>query len=197
MKKDNTHDNGYWTKERCYEEALKYSHRKEFQRGSGSAYSAAIRHGWLDDICEHMKLTTMPRGYWTKQRCFEEARKYDSQKEFQEKAGGAFTALKRNGCLKEACAHMEADKHMPGYWTKEKCREEAKKYSTKSAFRKGCQGAYSAAWTNAWIDDICEHMNQTQTRGYWTFERCVEEGKKYSRRNDFRKKAKVPIMLHM
>lgn len=190
MKKDNTHDSGYWTKERCREEALKYSRRKDFQRGRGSAYSAAIRHGWLDEICEHMKSTIKPRGYWTKKRCFEEAHKYNSQQEFQEKAGGAFTALKRNGWLKEACAHMEDDKHMPGYWTKERCREEAKKYSTKSAFRKGCQGAYGSAWKNGWIDEICDHMNQTQTRGYWTLERCIEEGKKYSRRIDFRKNGK-------
>ena len=37
--------------------------------------------------------------------------------------------------------------HDNGYWTKDRCREEAKKYKTKSAFRKGCQGAYGAAWS--------------------------------------------------
>ncbi len=129
-------------------------------------------------------------GYWNKKRCFEEAKKYNTKKELSEKAAGAYTALKRNGWLKEACAHMEHGKLLPGYWTKEKCREEAKKYETKSAFRKGCQGAYGAAWKNGWLDEICKHMNQTQTKGYWTLERCIEEGKKYVRRIDFRKNGK-------
>ena len=190
MKKDNTHDSGYWTKEMCHEEALKYSHRRDFHRGCSGAYSAATKHGWLDEICTHMIATYKPSGYWSRERCFEEARKYTSQIEFRTNSPGAYNALKKKGWLKDACAHMGADKHMPGYWTKDKCREEAKKYFTKSAFRKGCQGAYGAAWINGWIDEICEHMNQTQTRGYWTFERCVEEGKKYSKRNDFRKKGK-------
>ena len=190
MKKDNTHDSGYWSKDRCHEEALKYSHRRDFQRGCGSAYTAATRHGWLDEICSHMIATAKPSGYWSRERCFEEAKKYTSQIEFRTNSPGAYNALKKKGWLKDACAHMELDKHLPGYWTKERCREEAKKYKGKSAFRKGCQGAYGSAWTHGWLDEICEHMNQTQTQGYWTLERCITEGKKYSKRSVFRKKGK-------
>ena len=190
MKKDNTHDSGYWSKDRCHEEALKYSHRRDFQRGCGSAYTAATRHGWLDEICSHMIATAKPSGYWSRERCFEEAKKYTSQIEFRTNSPGAYNALKKKGWLKDACAHMELDKHLPGYWTKERCREEAKKYKEKSAFRKGCQGAYGSAWTHGWLDEICEHMNQTQTQGYWTLERCITEGKKYSKRSVFRKEGK-------
>lgn len=190
MKKDNTHDSGYWTKDRCHEEALKYRYKRDFHRGCGSAYTAATRHGWLDEICSHMIATAKPSGYWSRERCFEEAKKYTSQIEFRTNSPGAYNALKKKGWLKDACAHMELDKHLPGYWIKEKCREEAKKYKAKSAFRKGCQGAYNSAWTHGWLDEICEHMNQTQTRGYWTLERCIKEGKKYSRRGDFRKNGK-------
>ncbi len=43
-----------WTKEKCQEEALKYSSRSEFSRGNGSAYAASNRNKWLDIICSHM-----------------------------------------------------------------------------------------------------------------------------------------------
>ena len=33
-------------------------------------------------------------------------------------------------------------------------------------------------------------MNQTQTRGYWTKERCIAEANKYKWRNEFREKGK-------
>ena len=46
---------GYWTKELCHIEALKYPTRTEFELGSKGAYSAAKRNGWLDEICSHMK----------------------------------------------------------------------------------------------------------------------------------------------
>ena len=49
---------GYWTKERCKEETLKYNTRSEFQKGSESAYQAARKNGWLDDICKHMPRKT-------------------------------------------------------------------------------------------------------------------------------------------
>lgn len=49
---------GYWTKEKCKEESLKYSNRKEFKMLCKSAYAIVQRNGWsnnwLDDICFHM-----------------------------------------------------------------------------------------------------------------------------------------------
>lgn len=41
---------GYWTKEKCKIEALKYKFRVDFRNGSNNTYSAARRNGWLNDI---------------------------------------------------------------------------------------------------------------------------------------------------
>lgn len=46
--------NGYWTKENCRQEALKYKTKKEFKEKNSSAYSIAGRNGWIDEICNHM-----------------------------------------------------------------------------------------------------------------------------------------------
>jgi hypothetical protein len=47
---------GYWTKEKCHEEALKYSSKTELRQNTSTAYSIAFKNGWLDEICSHMKL---------------------------------------------------------------------------------------------------------------------------------------------
>ena len=41
---------------------------------------------------------------------------------------------------------MSEQNHKWGYWTKERCAEEAAKYKTKFAFRNGSPGAFSSAY---------------------------------------------------
>jgi hypothetical protein len=46
---------GYWTKENCHKEALKYKTPSEFKSNASGAYTAASRDNkWLDEICSHM-----------------------------------------------------------------------------------------------------------------------------------------------
>ena len=45
---------GYWTKEKCYNESIKYKYRSDFQKGCISAYTISVRNKWLDEICQHM-----------------------------------------------------------------------------------------------------------------------------------------------
>ena len=45
---------GYWTLELCKAEALPYSSRNDFKKGSGAAYTAAQKNGWIDECCAHM-----------------------------------------------------------------------------------------------------------------------------------------------
>jgi hypothetical protein len=46
--------NGYWTKEKCYEEALKYKTRTTYQKSNHSSYEVARKNKWLNEICKHM-----------------------------------------------------------------------------------------------------------------------------------------------
>ena len=41
---------GYWTKENCKEESLKYKNRFEFKKVSGGAYHSSRKNGWLDEF---------------------------------------------------------------------------------------------------------------------------------------------------
>ena len=99
--------NGYWSKEKCKKEALKYNTRCEFSKKQVGAYLKSQRNGWLDEICSHMIGVKKPRNYWTKEKCKEEALKYKYRSEFQKKSGTAYILCRTNNWLDEFCSHME------------------------------------------------------------------------------------------
>lgn len=47
--------NGFWTKQKCLESALKYRTRTDWFRKDPKAYGAACESGWLDECCVHME----------------------------------------------------------------------------------------------------------------------------------------------
>jgi len=51
------------------------------------------------------------------------------------------------------------------HWTYELCREEAKKYNTRTEFQKGNQPAYVAARREGWLNDFMGAINKP--RRYW------------------------------
>ena len=44
-----------WTIDACRKEAIKYNNKRDFMKSSKNAYSAAHKHGFIDDICSHMR----------------------------------------------------------------------------------------------------------------------------------------------
>jgi hypothetical protein len=84
-----------WTKEKVFEEARKYSTRREFQDKAKGAYSKALQHGWLEDM-HWLKLI---RRTWTKEDVMAEAQKYTTRTHFSQNASGAYGIARRNGWL--------------------------------------------------------------------------------------------------
>lgn len=89
-----------WTKELCIEEVKKYKTRTEFQKLNGSAYNAALRNNWIDEICPRPVIK--PNGYWNLERCRLEMEKYKSVNKLNLKGGGAARWLRDNGFRNEA-----------------------------------------------------------------------------------------------
>lgn len=95
-----------WTKEFCHNEALKYKSRWDFQKFSKNEYAAAKNHGWLDEICSHMELQKKSPDYWTKKKCIELAKKYESRNEFRLNATYPYKVISINGWTEEVFAHI-------------------------------------------------------------------------------------------
>ena len=90
--------NKKWNEETCREESKKYRNRKAFADGCNRAYTIALKNGWLDDYT-WLEQSRKPRGYWTEERCYEEAMKYISRTDFSTGSRGAYNVARRNGWL--------------------------------------------------------------------------------------------------
>jgi hypothetical protein len=177
-----------WTFKACCEEALKYNSRSEYRKQSNASYESARKNKWLNDVCPHMKLPMKPNGYWTLERCQEEALKYNKRKDFQKNSGGAYQACLRNNWSDIVFYHMLEVKRPNGYWTKEKCREEAIKFLTRSEIQKCSSAVYKTIMQNNWDDELFSHMKMFKhKKGYWNLNKCRNEANKYTNSTDFRK----------
>jgi len=83
---------------------------------------------------------------------------------------------------------MKKLKRPNGYWTLEKIRTEALKYSSRQEFQQKSGAAYKAAGEKKCRDDVCSHMAQIKRpKGYWTPETLQAEALKYDNKVDFNK----------
>jgi predicted GIY-YIG superfamily endonuclease len=173
--------NNYWNFENCKNEAIKYSCKTDFEKGSRGAHHSAISNKWIDKICSHMIKGKNSNGHWNFIRCKEEALKYNKKTDFQKKSRSAYASAIKNSWLDEICQHMIQIKKPNGFWTLEKCQEEALKFTTRTDFIKNSNGAYDAAYKNNWVNEICQHMTSYK----WTFDECKEIASKYKMRKEF------------
>lgn len=95
-----------WNKALCAELAGRCENSSEFKRLYGRAHSAAQKNGWLREISSHFAPLINPNGYWTKERCAEEALKYSSKSDFMRYASSAYHKAIKNNFLDEICSHM-------------------------------------------------------------------------------------------
>ena len=75
---------GYWkNKENVLNEAKKYTSKEEFKNGNISAFLAAYRYGYIDEMDWLVKQPQNKKGYWTYEKIEKEAIKYKTKSEFK------------------------------------------------------------------------------------------------------------------
>ncbi len=103
---------GYYTKEKCREIALAYKTRNEFNIKDKIAHGVANKNGWLNEICSHMNyvcngMTYKSKDFWTKEKCKEEALKYQIKMHYKIGSKISYRWAKINNWLEEICSHMK------------------------------------------------------------------------------------------
>lgn len=88
--------------------------------------------------------------YWTKERVFEESKKYDTRSEFAKKSQRAYQVAWANNWLNE----MQWLILKLNIWDGEKVLNESKKYKTRTEFQRGSGSAYHYARLNNLLDDM-------------------------------------------
>jgi hypothetical protein len=125
------------------------------------AHKYAVRYGMIHRLRElhNWLIHRRPRGYWTKERCIEDAKRYSTKSAWSKANASACGIARNNGWLDECCAHMEQKYHPAGYWTKERCIEDAKQFNTTYDWRhQGVGHGYHIACKNGWLEECCRHM---------------------------------------
>jgi predicted GIY-YIG superfamily endonuclease len=115
------------------------------------------KNGWI--ILNKYKTGSIGgQKFWTKEKCHTESLNYKTRGEFKNKSQSCYQISLRNKWLDDICVHMVKIRNSNGYWTKERCKEESLKYSTRWEFGKNCISGYSSSYKNKWLDEVCSHM---------------------------------------
>ena len=174
--KNKSKEIGYWIEEAIREEASKYPSRREFRKGSNSAYCAALKK------CPHVLDDIFGKTVrWTEEAARAEASKYQSRGEFRKGSNSAYTAVIMR------YPHILDDVFEKNVsWTEEATRAEASKYPSRVEFRRGNKSAYDAARKKfPGLLDETFGKNKRKEAGYWNEETIRKEASGYPTRIEF------------
>lgn len=170
--------NGYWNlRKNCINNALNYKTRTEWANKSLLAYTSARKNGWLNICCKHM----IPVG--------SSYRRLIYSFEFSDKS--VYVGLTYNPELRKKTHLYDINssvyKHIKKFNLKPKFKIITKYLDKETASIKECE-ILKKYKNNNW-----NILNKGKPGGLggsilkWTKEKCIEEGKKYICRSDFKK----------
>ena len=140
-----------WTKERVFEEAHKYTTKRDFYKGNRSAYAVAERNRWFDEMEWFKKPNPNKPKVWTKEAVFVLAKTCKTKLELRKANKGAYNVAWKNGWLNEM-DWLDALVRDP--YTKEEVLSIARQFNTKIDFRKAVPNVYGTALKNGWLDEM-------------------------------------------
>ncbi len=125
------------------------------------------------------------RNKWTREALVKESQKYKTISEWIKLGKASYGAASKAGWLAELTSHMPRAIKPNGYWTKERVIADAKKYATRSEWRKNSSSAATMAKRNDWFEEATAHMKLLVDHGKWTKSAVLEEAQKYKTRSEW------------
>lgn len=194
--------NGYWTLEKCKEICKNYDSQTDLMRDHRDVYAAVKEHGWQKDCFSPMKGRKRPNGYWTLEKCKEEASKYDSPVEMRRESYNAFTAMRSHGWYDECCAEMKSRRVPNNFWNEERIMEVILTTNSRTEFQSNYPGAYGAAIAQGVYERLTEMMveqelwkakntkrsKKTKPDTKWSDEMAINRASNYKSLYEFRTK---------
>lgn len=137
--------------ETCEKESRKYTNRADFWRFSRSAYRQALKNNWLDKFTWLVPQCNK-KGFWTYQKCKEEALKYKTFYDFEKNSVTAAQKSRKMGWIKDFVWLKPKKKERKIIkWTFLNCFSEALKYHKKIDFRNKSNVAYQSSVRRKWL----------------------------------------------
>lgn len=127
-----------------------------------------------------------PKRFWQKKSIRAVAKKYLTRGEFRNKENGAYAAAIKLGILDSVCSHMKVIQQPPGYWTKKRIVEIAKKYKDRTEFSKKNPKAYQQAYKLKITKEAFAHMPLKIEHGKWSRKKVIKIAKKFKTVMEFK-----------
>jgi hypothetical protein len=140
-----------YTKNRCKEESLKYDDVKVFTKERNGYYHAILRNKWYE-LLSHME--NKPFKLRTKDDYHKIALRYSDITEFRKKENRCYCVSKENGWIDDITTHMIKRYTPNGWWDYNRCKEESKKYKTRTDFSRDCPTGYENSRKNGWLNEF-------------------------------------------
>jgi hypothetical protein len=86
---------------------------------------------------------------------------------------------------------MSTKLHPNGYWSYDRVKSEALKYSTLKAFREQCRIPYEIACKNKWLNDYTWLTRKSHSTQKYTYEECYEAAKSCHTKTEFAEKHRL------
>ena len=181
---------GTWTLKEVIERANSFNSTSEWRRKDSSSYNAAKNHGWyhLSEVSGNLQRRVQLNKRWTSDKVLADAKSFQTIGGWTKASGGAVSAAKKMGLWQQATAHMEKPKNVLK-WNREAVLLDARKYTSRSEWKKHSGGAYSSATRNGWYDEAVSHMKLRNPIGKWTHETVIAEALKYQSKSDWQAKS--------
>ena len=167
-----------WTKEKILIEAKKYKTIAEWLKNDVLSYKAAWSMGILKEATKHMKILWEKK--WTIENIIEAALKYKTFKEWIKKDKKSYAAATVRGLLDDPRITKFLIKIIgkTSKWNKKKVLKDAKKYKSRSEWKKKSPSAYRFAKKHGFFEQAVMHMKKP-LKGKWTEENIIKNAKKY------------------
>ena len=146
-----------YTKEELLGISCRYESLSEFKKNELRAYQAAQRKRILSQIRAMMKEESKECHIWTEDELMSAVKQCKTKKELRDKFPRQYDSISRRKDRQKFFSLLIRKKYCKEL-TKDEIVSEAKKYKTRSAFRKNSQGVYHEACIRGILDDVCKHM---------------------------------------
>jgi hypothetical protein len=149
------------TYQSCKEIAVNFDSSGNWQKGHKLSYDYCTKRGWLNKICDDLGWHQVykPANYWTYERLKADASNFNDLLEWSRKAPNSYRiALKKKVQHKiggELNWKMQIQKGN-GYWTKERCIEQASTFETKTQWKYGSRGSHHKTKSKGWMNEVWE-----------------------------------------
>jgi hypothetical protein len=143
---------GKYNKQSCYDIASSYTTLKDFMEEQWSVYRTALKHDWLKDYTWLERKHVQSVKNWTYEMCLEDSKRFKTRGEYAEKSRSSYNKARKEGWL-EDFTWLQPTRNPIGYYTKEICIEEGKKYRSRSEWQHANQMSYKTARENGWLDE--------------------------------------------